>query len=219
MNIGCAGLRQPDTTRGHTIQTLTVRPLTRRVGTTLNPLTVTSTTAGGLHPRGTHLTHPLAVVAVVLHRLVVEMTLTAHLPGKILPHPLTLSLNSSSGTILPVLCPLDLMITLPLERILPMDRPTLVIGTLILQAPDPQLTPYYRRRSQSPPPRSGSSAYDPGYPPGPGGPPYSGGGPPAGYTGGNGYSGSNPPPRNAGGTRDYPPRASRDNAEPGYRRL
>jgi len=112
------------------------------------------------------------------------------------------------------------MIILPPERMLPMDRPTLVTGTPILQVSDQWLTSPSRRRSQSPP-RSSSSAYDPGYQGGTGGPPYTGGGPPAGYTGGNGYPGNNPPPRNTGGTRDYPPRASRDNAEPppGYRRL
>ena len=180
-----------------------------------------STTAEDLPLRGTHLTHPPAVVAVVLHQSAVEMTLIAHLHGRILLHSVAPLLNFFPGTTLPVPCPLDLTITLLLEQTLPMVHPTLAIGTLILLVPDPVLTFHCRRRSQSPPPRSGSSAYDPGYPGSAGGPPYSGGGPPAGYTGGNGYSGSNPPPRNAGGARDYPPRASRDNAEPppGYRRL
>ena len=107
------------------------------------------------------------------------------------------------------------MIILP-DRI-QMDHRTLAIGKLNPPLLPPRLTRYCRRRSQSPPPRSSSSAYDPSY----GGAPYSGGGPPAGYTGGNGYPGNNHPPRNTGGARDYPPRTSRDNAEPppGYRRL
>lgn len=217
---GCAGLRQLDTTRGHIIQTLTVLPLTRRAETTLNQLIATSTIAEGLPLRGIHLIHPPAAVAVV-HQPVVGMTLIAHLPGKTLVPSTIISLNSSLGITLPVPCPLDLMTFLPLERLLPMDHPTLAIGMLILQISYPSLMLPHRRRSQSPPPRSSSSAYDPNYQGGTGGPPYTGGGPPAGYTGGNGYSGNNPPPRNAGGTRDYPPRASRDNAEPppGYRRL
>lgn len=72
------------------------------------------------------------------------------------------------------------------------------------------LYPFLSRRSQSPPPRTASAAYDPAYPGGAGGPPYSGG-----FSGSNGYSG---PPRNAGGARDYPARPPREAGEPGYRR-
>jgi len=187
----------------------------------LSRLIVTSTIAGGLPLRGTHPTLPPAVVGVAPHRPVAGMTLIAHLPGKILLPSSTLSLNSSPGITLLVPCPLDLMIILPPERIPQMGHQTLAIGMLIPWVSDLPLIPSCRRRSQSPPPRSSSSAYEPVYQGGTGGPPYTAGGPPAGYTGGNGYSGNNPPPRNAGGTRDYPPRASRDNAEPppGYRRL
>ena len=221
MTTGSAAPRQPDTTQGPTTQTLMVQPLTRRVGTILSRLIVMSTIAGGLPLRGTHLTLPPAVVAAVLHQPVVGMTLTAHLPGKIPLCSTTLSFNSSTGITLPVPYPLDLMIILPPERIPPMDHQTLAIGMLTPWISGSLLTPSCRRRSQSPPPRSSSSAFEPVYQGGTGGPPYTGGGPPAGYTGGNGYSGNNPPPRSAGGTRDYPPRASRDNAEPppGYRRL
>lgn len=176
--------------------------------------------AEGLPPRDTPLTLLPAAVAVVL-RNVVGMILTAHLLGKILFDAPLPSLTFPLGITLPVPCLLGLMIILPPERTPPTVLPILVTGMPSLRVSCPQLMPLGRRRSQSPPPRSSSSAYDPGYQGGAGGPPYNGGGPPAGYTGGSGYSGSNPPPRNAGGARDYPPRASRDNTEPppGYRRL
>ena len=132
MTTGCVGLSQLDTTRGHTIQILTARPLTRRIGTILSLLIVTSTTAEDLPLRGTHLILPPAAVAVVLHRPAVEMTLTVLLPGKILLHSTMTSLNSSPGTTLPVLCPLDLTITLPPERTPLMDHLILAIGVLIL---------------------------------------------------------------------------------------
>ncbi|KAI0344120.1 hypothetical protein BDW22DRAFT_1427763 [Trametopsis cervina] len=70
--------------------------------------------------------------------------------------------------------------------------------------------PRYRRRSQSPPPRS--AAYDSAYPSG--GHPYNGSS--AGY-GGGGYT-RDPPARAASSARDYPPPRTRD-GDPGYRRL
>jgi len=136
MNIGRAGLRQPDTTRGHTIQITTVQPLTRRVGTLLSRLIATRTTAEGLPLRGTHLTLPLAVVVVALHHRVVGMTLIAHPLGKTFLHLVTPSPKSFPGITLPVPCPLGLMIILPPESMLPMDRPILVIGTPIPQVSD-----------------------------------------------------------------------------------
>jgi len=142
MTTGCAGPHQPDTTPGHTIQTLMVQPLTGRAGTTLSPLTVTPTTAEAPLLRDTHPTLPPAAVAVVLRQPVVVMTLIAHLPGKIIPHSATPSLNPSPETTLLVLCPLDLMIILLPERTFPKDHQTLAIGTLILRAPDPWLTPH-----------------------------------------------------------------------------
>ncbi|CAL1696203.1 unnamed protein product [Somion occarium] len=78
--------------------------------------------------------------------------------------------------------------------------------------------PRYRRRSQSPPPRTASGAgYESGYPPSSG----------AAYTGGsstgfagNGYSGGGVAPSSRGSTaaRDYPPPRSREGDSGTYRR-
>ena len=137
MTTGCAGLHQLDTTRGRTIQTLTVQLLTRRAGTILSRLIVISTIAEGLPPRGTHLILPPVVAVVVLHQPVVGMTLTAHLPGKVFLPSATPSLKPSLEITLLVPCPLGLTIILLPERILLMVRPTLAIGMLILQASNP----------------------------------------------------------------------------------
>ncbi|GBE78444.1 predicted protein [Sparassis crispa] len=80
----------------------------------------------------------------------------------------------------------------------------------------------YRRRSQSPPPRAASGAYESaGYQPGAGGASYTGGS--SGGFAGNGYPSSAPggaPPRSAGTGRDYPSRPPRESGEPSgsYRR-
>ena len=113
-----------------------VQLLTRRVGTLLSRLIATRTTAEGLPLRGTRLTLPLAVAVVALHHPVVGMTLIVHLLGKSFLHLITPSPESFPGIILPVPCPLGLMIILPPERIIPTDRPILVIGTPILQVLD-----------------------------------------------------------------------------------
>ncbi|EKM60770.1 uncharacterized protein PHACADRAFT_246886 [Phanerochaete carnosa HHB-10118-sp] len=73
--------------------------------------------------------------------------------------------------------------------------------------------PSYRRRSQSPPPRSGSGAGYDSYPSRSVGPTYNGS---SGVYAGNGYSGS-APSRSGANSRDYPPPRSRD-SDGGYRR-
>ena len=94
VTTGCVGLRQPNTTRGHTIQITTVQPLTRRVGTLLNLLITTRMTAEGLPLRGVRLTLSLTMVVVALHHRVVGMTLIAYLLGKTSPHLITPSPKS-----------------------------------------------------------------------------------------------------------------------------
>ncbi|KIP08552.1 hypothetical protein PHLGIDRAFT_12548 [Phlebiopsis gigantea 11061_1 CR5-6] len=74
-------------------------------------------------------------------------------------------------------------------------------------------SPRYRRRSQSPVPRSGPGAGYDSYAPSSGGPPYNGNS--GGYAS-NGYS-SSAPLRSSAAPRDYPPPRSRD-TDVGYRR-
>ena len=65
------------------------------------------------------------------------MTLIAHLPGKTFLCSTAPSLKPFPEITLPAPCLLGLMIILPPERMLPMVRPILAIGMLILQVSDP----------------------------------------------------------------------------------